>query len=254
MGTFLFNEIVFGPVKSRRLGKSLGVNILPVSKKFCNFNCLYCECGFNPKESGYMLPTRSEIQANLEAYFIDNNDIPDAITFAGNGEPTIHPEFPGIIEDVIACRNKYAPQAKVVVLSNATMLHKNEVFDALLKVDQNIQKIDSGFGKTVQLINQNSLSYSLENVIERLKLFNGKVIIQTLFIRGSFEGQTFDNTSELELTKLIEVYKSIKPDSVMVYRIERDTPAKDLEKIDSDTLLRIGKTIEDNGIKTIVSY
>lgn len=254
MGTFLFNEIIFGPVKSRRLGISLGINILPVSKKFCNFDCVYCECGFNPKQSGYMLPTRSEVKANLEAFFKDNDIIPNAITFAGNGEPTIHPEFSGIIDDTIECRNKFAPHAKVVVLSNATMLHKQEVFSALLKIDQNIQKIDSGIQNTVSLINQNNNSYSLEKVIDQLKLFNGKVIIQTLFVKGSYQGKTFDNSTPEELEKLLSVYKSINPETVMVYRIDRDTPVEGLIKIDSDELLKIGEFFEKNGVKTIVSY
>src|SRR5680860_573240 len=199
MATFLFDKIIFGPVKSRRLGVSLGINLLPTNVKVCSFDCIYCECGWTPKkyEKKVELPGRVEVREKLEQKLLEmlaENELPDVITFAGNGEPTLHPEFEGIIDDTIELRDKLTPNARIAVLSNATMLHKKEVFNALLKVEDNIQKLDSAFENTVRILDCPNGSFNLHKVVEQLTRFNGKVIIQTMFIGGIYKGEKIDNT------------------------------------------------------------
>ena len=188
MPTFLFDKIIFGPVKSRRLGVSLGINLLPTNIKVCSFDCIYCECGRNPKkfEEKAVLPSRMEVQQKLKeklTEMVAENLLPDVITFAGNGEPTLHSEFAGIIDDTIKLRNQLSPNARIAVLSNATMIHKKQVFQALLKVEDNIQKLDSAFEETIKLIDCPNKNFSLSKTVDQLVAFQGKVIVQTLFIR-----------------------------------------------------------------------
>lgn len=258
MGTFLFDSTVFGPVISRRLGSSLGINLLPNDRKICNFNCIYCECGLTPQtlQHGSSLPSRSGVRRLLGEYLkgtVRPGKKIDTITFAGNGEPTLHPDFPGIIDDVLELREKYLPGVKIAVLSNATLIHRTDVFKALLKVDFNILKLDSVFADTRQLINCPLINLSVNENIELLKKFNGKLIIQTMFFRGNYNGAFIDNTSDKELEPLIEAYLEIKPESVMIYTIARDTPHQGLQKIGEDELNSIAGRIENLGIKTHVS-
>ena len=200
MPTFLFDKIIFGPVKSRRLGVSLGINLLPTNVKVCSFDCIYCECGRNPKkyEEKAVLPSRIEVQQKLKEKLVEmvaENLLPDVITFAGNGEPTLHPEFAGIIDDTIELRNQLSPKTRIAVLSNATMIHKNEVFQALLKVEDNIQKLDSAFEETIKLLDCPNKNFSLTKTVDQLAAFQGKVIIQTLFVQGNYNEQIVDNTT-----------------------------------------------------------
>lgn len=257
--TFLFDEIVFGPVKSRRFGVSLGMNLLPQTYKYCTFNCIYCECGWTYKNVGKKaaLPSREEIQKALESRLLEmknEGSAPDHITFAGNGEPTIHPQFEGVIEDTISLRNTYFPSAEVTVLSNASLLNKKRVFDALEKVDNNVLKLDSAIESTFRKINQPASSLSLVDIIRHIKKFNGNQIIQTLFLRGVFEGVEVDNTTHAEVEAWIEVLKSIQPKHVMIYPIERDTAAPGLQKISSEELNAIAKQVEAAGMKTKIYY
>ena len=251
MPTFLFDEIIFGPVKSRRLGVSLGVNLLPEDYKYCTYNCLYCECGWTIKSDKKLkLHTREEIKQTLDAKLqemLADNYPPDNITFAGNGEPTIHPEFAEIIDDTIELRDKYFPKAQISVLSNATQIHKPNIVNALLKVDQNILKLDSAIDKTYQIINQPVSNTTVRILVDRLKVFNGNLSIQTLFIKGNYKGNYFDNTADEEVDRWIELLQEIKPKMVMIYPIARDTPHSDLEKIDSITLNNIGKKVKSLG-------
>lgn len=258
MATFLFDEIIFGPVKSRRLGVSLGVNLLPTNVKVCTFDCIYCECGWTPKvyKEKAVLPSRFEVSEKLEEMLIKmvtENHLPDVITFAGNGEPTLHPEFAGIIDDTILLRNKYSPKARIAVLSNATMLHKKTVFNALLKIEDNIQKIDSAFEETVQTLDCPRGNFNLLKVVEKLIAFKGKVIVQTMFIKGSFKGQKIDNTSEKEVTAWIELLKKINPEQVMIYTIARDTPIDSLRKVSLSDLNSIAKQVRTAGFTVQVS-
>lgn len=259
MATFLFDEIIFGPVQSRRLGVSLGVNLLPVNVKVCSFDCIYCECGFTPKKykEKAILPTREEEKQKLEEKLqkmAADGQKPDVITFAGNGEPTLHPEFAGIIDDTIELRNQLAPKARIAVLSNATMLHKPDVFNALLKVEDNIQKLDSAFEETIELLDCPRGNFKLQKVVEQLKSFNGKVTIQTLFVKGEFKGQTIDNTTEKEISAWLELLQQIQPEKVMIYTIARDTPIDTLEKIPPKKLDAIAAKVEKAGFKVQVSY
>lgn len=257
MATFLFEKIVFGPIKSRRLGSSLGVNLLPVESKLCNFNCIYCECGWNDSSLKKSFHPRNEVRESLKLKLEELrkfHNLPDVITFAGNGEPTMHPEFEEIIDDTIVLRNEYSPKTKIAVLSNATLIGRDKVFNALKKVDQNILKLDSAFESTVLQINKPHGTYSTQKLVDRLKEFKGEVTIQTMFLRGIFEGQTVDNTTPVELEAWLNLLAEIRPKEVMIYTIDRDTPAPDLIKIPVDELQRIAHEVTNRlGIHTQVS-
>lgn len=256
MATFLFDSIVFGPVRSRRLGASLGINLLPVNSKICSFDCIYCECGWTDKKEKGRLPSRTEVKKYLEEKLekmLKNEDPLDVITYAGNGEPTLHPEFAGIIDDSIALRDKYFPMARIAVLSNSTMLYKQEVVDALKKVDQNILKLDSAFDSTIKILNQPRVKFSADELVKNLKSFEGNLIIQTLFLRGVFEGKIVDNTTKIEVDSWVDLIKAIKPKEVMVYTIARDTPAIGLEKVSLKDLKAIAAKVEALGIPVQVS-
>ena len=256
MSGFLFDNIVFGPVYSRRLGVSLGINLLPVDNKFCNFNCIYCECGWTEKpRKKIVLAQREELRSRLEEKLKEIQGTinePDAITFAGNGEPTTHPEFAEIIDDTIELRDKYAPHAAISILSNASLLHKENIKNALQKVDKNIQKLDSGIEGTFDAINQAQGNITLPKIIDGLLAFEGKLIIQTLFMRGEYKGKLIDNTTDEEVGAWLEVVKKVKPEYVMLYPIERGTAAKNIEKISKAKLDEIARQVEDAGIKAEV--
>lgn len=258
MSTFLFDQIIFGPVKSRRLGVSLGVNLLPTDSKVCSFDCIYCECGWTPRKrtQKVVLPTRELVKQMLKEKLSDmilNNEFPDVITFAGNGEPTLHPEFEGIIDDTIELRNLLTPNSRIAVLSNATMLHKPGVVRALLKVEDNIQKIDSAFEKTIRKIDCPTSKFVLKEVVENLKTFNGKVIIQTLFLKGNHKHEKIDNTTESEITEWMKLIAEIKPSQVMIYTIDRDTPTEGLEKVNLEILETIAQRVRAIGFEVQVS-
>ncbi len=258
MATFLFDEIIFGPVKSRRLGVSLGINLLPVNVKVCSFDCIYCECGWTPKKYAEKakLPTRIEVREKLEKKLIEmdaKQELPDVITFAGNGEPTLHPKFAEIIDDTIELRNQHSPKARIAVLSNATMLHKSSVFNALLKVEDNIQKLDSAFPSTIEIMDCPRGNFDIQKVVDQLISFNGKVIIQTMFIQGTFKEKIIDNTTESEISAWLELLKKIKPSQVMIYTIARDTPLETLKSISLEQLETIATRVENAGIPTQVS-
>ena len=258
MATFLCNEIVFGPVKSRRLGISLGVNLLPVNVKVCSFNCIYCECGWTTCRhvEKTKLPSRVEVREKLKETLqkmASTKQLPDVITFAGNGEPTLHPEFSEIIDDTIEVRNVLAPRTRIAVLSNATTLHKKPIFNALLKVEYNIQKLDSAIQETIQLIDCPDADFNLQKTVEQLASFNGKVIIQTIFLRGNFKGQNFDNTTETEISAWLELLVKIKPARVMIYTVARDTPVNSLFKVSISELKTIAHKLEQAGLSVHVS-
>ncbi|MBO5849948.1 MAG: radical SAM protein [Paludibacteraceae bacterium] len=253
----LFEKIVFGPIRSRRLGISLGVNLLPKGNKICTFNCIYCECGFNSvnvKEANY--PSIDEVKQALESRLAEmnkNNESLDSITFAGDGEPTLHPSFSEIIDETISLRNQFFPTAKISVLSNATMIGDEKIFETLQKVDNNILKLDSAIDSTVRIINQpTNPSFSVAKTINKLSQFAGKLIIQTLFFSGTFEGKPFDNTTEEEVSAWLEVLLKIRPKAVQIYSLDRKTPAENLQKASKETLQLIGKRVRDLGFEAIV--
>lgn len=256
MSTSLFDKVIFGPVKSRRLGLSLGVNLLPTDNKLCSFNCIYCECGWNTKGTKPRFNSRQEVRMLLRGKLeemVAKGTPPDVITFAGNGEPTMHPDFPDIIDDTIATRNEICPSAKISVLSNATRIGVESVRKALLKVDNNILKLDSAFDETVRLIDNPNGGYSVAKTVELMKLFKGQLIIQTMFLRGEYNGQVVDNTTEREISAWLVLIKEIAPRQVMIYTIDRDTPAQGLAKVSVEDLKKIAARVEELGIKCSVS-
>jgi len=248
MPTFLFDQTIFGPVISRRLGISLGINLLPNDSKLCSFDCIYCECGWNPEKGSVkpILPTQMGVKSMLRGKLLEMKNegkLPDVITFAGNGEPTIHPDFAAIIDDTLLIRNELCPNARIAVLSNSTMLHKARVVEALKKVDDNILKLDSGIPATIRLLDQPVGRLDLQSMVRNLKQFDGQLIIQTMFIRGTFKGAALDNTTEPELLAWIAILQEIRPKSVMIYTIARDTPANDLRKVPIDELETIADRV-----------
>ncbi len=252
----LFESVIFGPIKSRRLGISLGVNLLPATAKVCSFNCIYCECGFNFTDPKAHLPSLKELETQLEQTLermVADNKKLDSITFAGNGEPTMHPQFAAIIDATIRLRNRYYPQTKISVLSNATMLHRPAVVAALNKVDNNILKLDSVIDATVKLINQPvNPKFDITKIIEQQRQFNGNLIVQSLFLKGTYRGQTIDNTTEKEVSAWLNAIDYIRPKLVEIYSLDRIPPISTLQKIDSAVLQQIADRVEKLGISTSV--
>lgn len=249
----LFESLIFGPISSRRLGKSLGINLMPEIGKICSFDCIYCECGWNPeKRNVSRLPKKDVFEKLLEEKLKEiagTENEPDSITFSGNGEPTLHPDFPEIIDITIRLRNQYAPKAKISVLTNGTMLHKKEIFDAISKIENNIIKIDGGTYETIKVINKPNVDFNLEEYISLLQEFKGNLVIQTCFLRGEHNGVKIDNTSKEEVALWIEHIKKIKPRKTMIYAIERETPEKNLEKISYQELEEIAVPLRQLGFE-----
>jgi wyosine [tRNA(Phe)-imidazoG37] synthetase (radical SAM superfamily) len=264
MSTIIYPSPIFGPVHSRRLGISLGINLLPADGKVCSFDCIYCECGFNKDHRPTLpQPTREEVAQKLEAQLQKmqaEGQLPDVLTFAGNGEPTCHPRFAEIIDDTIRLRDKYCPKAKVCVLSNSTFIHRPQVHDALMRVDDNILKLDTIDPLYINKVDRPNGAYDVNAIIERMKAFNGHIIIQTMFMRGETEGsregekESVDNTTEEYVGPWLEVVKSIKPQQVMVYTIDRETPALGLEKATHEQLDAIRDRVIAAGIPCTASY
>lgn len=246
MQTVLFHETIFGPIHSRRLGTSLGVNLSPRDGKVCSFDCLYCEAGFNAQGPGTTgLPSRNEVRSGLRhklAQMKANGEQLNVITFSGNGEPTLHPEFEGIVDDTIALRNEFFPDVKISVLTNSTRLESPQVAAALRRVDNNILKLDSAIETTMRKIDRpTSRNFTVRAVIEQLKQFRGTGIIQTMMLRG--EG--IDNTTDEEINALISAYKDIRPREIMIYSIDRKTPDQTLKKVEADELAAIAARIAE---------
>ena len=254
---FLFDQLIFGPIHSRRLGLSLGVNLLPIDAKICSFNCIYCECGFNTTMQESPIPTREQVREALEAKLkemVSEGQIPDVITYAGNGEPTLHADFEEIIDDTIALRNQYCPTAKVSVLSNSTRIHKPNVFRALNKVDNNILKFDSAIDRTMKLIDcPVGKEINVAWFVEHLKKFNGKLIIQTMFLRGEFKGENFDNTTDEEIEAWLKALEEIRPQQVMIYSLDREAPTKTLQKVSVEELNTIADEARERGFDVSVA-
>ena len=223
-------ETVFGPIFSRRLGNSLGINLLPVNGKICTFDCIYCECGWNKDgRDDTRLPKAAEVRQTLEAklrQLVEEGTPVDSITFSGDGESTINPDFPQIIDDTLALRDQYYPSAKVSVLSNATQVHRPEIFAALRKVDNPIMKIDAPTNALVEKINHPAPGYDVNRVVEALKQFNGDFVIQTMFLRS----KDFDSSSSEVLNGWMDIVRQLRPREVMAYTIDRPTPEVGLQK------------------------
>ena len=254
--TALFSDVIFGPVRSRRLGLSLGVNLLPVDAKLCNFNCIYCECGWGGKDVRGRFNLREDVSRLLAEKLREmaaGGECPDVITFAGNGEPTTHPDFESIIDDTLALRDAICPKSKVSVLSNATVIGRESVRRALERVDNNILKLDSAFDETVRLIDDPQGTYSVAETVANMMRFEGRLIIQTMFLRGEYNGRRVDNATEREIDAWLELVRRIAPRQVMIYTIDRDTPAPNLEKVPVEELRAIAARVEALGIAVSVA-
>ena len=258
MSTLLFNEIVYGPVHSRRLGVSLGINLSPPDGKRCTFDCIYCECGLNnERRTQSSAPKRNDVKKALyEKLFLMKSEgvYPDVITFSGNGEPTMHPDFAGIIDDTLEIRNTLSPSAKVAVLSNSTMLHKEDVVRALLKVDDNLMKFDAATNILIKQIDQPAIhDFTAEKLIEKLCCFTGKLTIQSIFLKGEHNGAMIDNTNDDDVSLWIAGLKRINPKKVMIYTISRETPVKTLQKISPDILQKIAEKARKAGFPVTIA-
>ena len=259
MQRVLFHQTIFGPIHSRRLGASLGVNLSPTDGKVCSFDCIYCEAGYNAQGPGTSgLPSRetvaSQLEEKLRTMSAEGADL-DVITFSGNGEPTMHPDFAGIIDDTIALRDKYYPEVKISVLTNSTWLYKDDVAKALRRVDNNIMKLDSANGHTVALLDRPvDKRYRVDDIIEQIAGFGREGIVQTMITRGVHNGIAVDNTTEEEIAGLIAAYKKIMPREVMIYTIDRKTPEQSLQRVSLDELKSIADRItRETGLTVQVS-
>jgi wyosine [tRNA(Phe)-imidazoG37] synthetase (radical SAM superfamily) len=249
--TALYDDVIFVPVHISLLGVSLGVNLLPLTSKLCSFNCIYCECGWNRAGEAPRFNLREDVARLLDAKLREmaaEGACPDVITFAGNGEPTLHPDFEAIVGDTIELRDRICPSSKISVLSNGTMIGRESVRCALEKVDNNILKLDSAFDDTVRLIDNPVGAYSVAEAVDNMLKFNGRLIIQTMFLRGEYAGQRVDNTTEREVSAWVELVRKVYPRQVMIYTIDRDTPAENLEKVPLNELRTIAARIIALGI------
>ena len=250
----LFDSIVYGPIRSRRLGVSLGVNLMPTTAKLCTFDCVYCECGWNQPILHPTLPTRDEVREALHTQLSAHQSQLDVITFSGNGEPTLHPDFLGVIEDTCALRDEYCPKAKVSVLSNSTQLGRKDVVEALRLCDNRILKLDSAIDTTMRLVDKPvNAQLTVGQVVEWLKVFDGDFTLQTCFLRGVYEGQVIDNTTDEELKAWYDIVDTLRPKQVMIYVIDRETPLKTLEKIPAEKMEAIAAPLRKKGIDIVVS-
>jgi wyosine [tRNA(Phe)-imidazoG37] synthetase (radical SAM superfamily) len=250
----LFDSIIYGPIHSRRLGVSLGINLMPITAKLCTFDCVYCECGWNQPVSHPSLPTREEVRIALESQLSIAVEPIDVITFSGNGEPTLHPDFLGIIQDTCALRDQYCPKAKVSVLSNSTQLGRTDVIEALRLCDNRILKLDSAIDATMRLIDKPvNAQLTVKQIAQWLSIFDGDFTLQTCFLRGEYQGQTIDNTTLEELAAWYKMMNYLHPKQVMIYVIDRVTPLETLEKIPAETMEKIAIPLRQKGIDVIVS-
>ena len=249
----LFGEIAYGPIHSRRLGTSLGIELMPLDHKLCTFNCVYCECGWNTPVSHPKLPTREEVRAALEAKLKEGLAL-DVITFSGNGEPTLHPEFLGIIEDTCALRDQYCPKAKVSVLSNSTQLGRPDVVQALRLCDNRILKLDAGTDTMMRRIDLPvNEQLAVEQIIAWLQAFDGDFTLQTCFLRGAHKGEIIDNTTSEELKAWYRAVDILHPKQIMIYVIDRKTPEENLQKISREEMESIAAPLREKGYDVIIS-
>lgn len=259
MATVIYPSPIFGPVHSRRLGVSLGINLLPADGKVCTFDCIYCECGYNAQRRPHLpMPTREEVRQALEKRLADmqqQGPRPDVFTFAGNGEPTAHPHFPEIIDDTLTLRNRYFPEAKVSVLSNSTFVCRPAVREALMRVDNAIMKLDTVDSDYICRLDRPTGHYDVEEIIRGLKAMQGKLIIQTMFLKGcTEEGVDVDNTTDHYVLPWLETVRSIAPRQVMIYTIDRETPDLRLLKATHEELDRVVTLLQEAGICASASY
>lgn len=249
----LFDNIIYGPIHSRRLGTSLGIELMPLTHKLCTFNCVYCECGWNEPVSHPKLPTREEVKEALEARLKEGLAL-DVITFSGNGEPTLHPDFLAIIEDTCALRDQYCPSAKVSVLSNSTQLGRPDVVQALRMCDNRILKLDAATDEMMRRIDLPvNEKLTVATIMEWLAQFDGDFTLQTCFLRGEHDGKTIDNTTPDELNAWYRAVDTLRPKQIMIYVIDRKTPEENLSKISREEMEQIAAPLREKGYNVSIS-
>lgn len=253
----LFNEIAYGTIRSRRLGVSLGLEIMPLQHKLCTFNCVYCECGWNEPIQRPVLPTRAEVYEALETKLrnmVAADEPLDVITFSGNGEPTLHPDFYPIMQDTCALRDQYYPKAKVSVLSNSTQLGREDVMKALRMCDNRILKLDAGtetmFKRIDMPVNE---QLTIDTIVQWLAQWNGDFVLQTCFLRGEHNGQVIDNTTPAELEAWYSIVRQLHPKQIMIYVIDRRTPEENLVKLSREEMEQIAAPLIADGMDVIIS-
>ena len=258
MSTKLYEDIVYGPIKSRRLGLSLGVNLSPVDGKCCTFDCVYCECGLNSeRKPRTAIPSRKLIIEALEfrlKALLEEGLVPNRLTFAGNGEPTLHPEFADIVDDVIHLRNILIPETKISIFSNSTTLNRKGVYETLLRIDERIMKLDGGTEELITLIDSPNVSFTVDGLVSDLSRFEGNLTIQTMLLRGVVDGKSVDNTTDEAIASWLELLKKINPKAVMIYTISRGTPIETLEKLMPHEMDHIAEIVRKEGFEVQVSY
>ncbi len=257
MSTVIYDSPVFGPIHSRRLGISLGINLLPKGGKVCSFDCIYCECGLNKeRRTKNPLPTANEVEEGLRRKLQEMKQegiVPDVLTFAGNGEPTLHPSFPEIVDRGRRIRDELCPSAKMSILSNATQIRRPEIREALRHFDNNILKLDTVNPAYINNVDRPQGHYDVEEQIRCLEMFQGQCIIQTMLMRGEYDGHDLDNTGEAYVGPYLEALARIKPKAVMLYTLDRETPVGGLLKADADVMQSIAERIRALGIEVSVS-
>ncbi|NSW44991.1 MAG: radical SAM protein [Bacteroidales bacterium] len=252
--SILFHDIVYGPIKSRRFGFSLGMNLLPTQSKVCSYNCIYCECGWNPDTPQGTFVNKDlfleVLEQNLKTLFESNSQL-DVLTYAGNGEPTLHPEFLDIVNHTIELKNRYFPNKKIVLLSNGSTISEPSIKEAVFKIDMPVLKLDSAIEQTMKAINLPFINFNLRQYLEQLYTLQGKIYLQTMFVKGTYNGILIDNTTDNEIEALIDQYIKIQPKAVMLYSLDRIPPLSSLQKIDAHTMQDIAKKIQQAGINAI---
>ena len=257
MSTIIYPSPIFGPVHSRRLGISLGINLMPADGKVCSFDCIYCECGLNgERRTKNPLPTPDEVESRLRSKLLEMKQdglVPDVLTFAGNGEPTLHPHVPEVVDRVRRVRDELCPSAKMSILSNATQIRRPEIREALLHFDNNILKLDTVSPLYINNVDRPQGHYDVEEQIACLALLQGHCIIQTMLMKGEYKGFDLNNTTEEYVLPYLDALRRIKPRAVMLYTLDRETPVGGLEKAEPEAMESIARRIRELGIEASVS-
>lgn len=247
----LQDETVYGPVYSRRLGTSLGINPLPLSYKFCDFDCVYCQYGWTPEKKGReRLKRVAELAREIEDAFrklADAGHRVDCITIAGNGEPTIHPDFPEFVTALLKLRDHYFPGVKTGILSDASQAYRPEIKEALEKLDERYMKLDAGSPELIEQINRPRGNFNYDKMLKGLKNLKA-IVIQSLFMQGSY-----DNTGEIALREWSQTVRMLQPREVQIYTIDRRPADAGLRKVPSEELQRIARFCRsETGVPSIV--
>ena len=242
----LQHGITYGPVQSRRLGLSLGINLLPTEYKLCSFNCLYCQYGwtkkvtFAPGERLKDLPSVDAVAAALETALAElsrDHRTMDAISICGNGEPTLYPALAEVIVKVKRIRDRYQPRARVAILSNSSTVGDHAVRAALDLLDVKIMKFDAGSEEMFRQLNHPAAPVYMGEIVAGLKALK-KIFLQSCFVQGRVTNADPDSVA-----MWIDKVREIHPLSVQVYTLDREPADKRIEKVSRTTLAWIADAV-----------